>query len=73
MNDMEKIVFRDMLQKTYYYKRIPTKGRVSSHDRYIKNGLDNEVRRILNLNTKLKGKGIEKIIIPYNIFESTLN
>ena len=35
MNDMEKLVFRDILQKTDYYKRLPTKGRMSGRDRYI--------------------------------------
>ena len=28
MNDLEKLVFRDILQKTDYYRRIPTKGRM---------------------------------------------
>ena len=68
MNDMEKIGFRDTLQKTDYYKRLPTKGRISGRDRYIKKDLDKEVRRLLNLDIKLKGKGIEKkIIIPSDI------
>ena len=69
MNDMDKLAFRDILQKIKYYKRISTKGRMSGRDRYIKNDLDNDVRKFLNLHTKLKGKGIEKIIIPSNIFE----
>ena len=30
MNDMEKLVLRDILQKTEFYKRLPTKGRVRS-------------------------------------------
>ena len=73
MNDMEKIVFRGILQKNDYYKRLPTKGRMSGRDRYIKFGLDDDVSRILNLDTKpktkpkLKGRGVEKIIIPSNI------
>ena len=29
---------------------------------YIKNGLDNDVRKILNLDTKLRGKGNEKLL-----------
>ena len=69
MNDTEKLVFRDILQKTDYYKRLPTKGRMSGRDRYIKYQLDNEVSRILNLNTKLKGRGVEKIITPFNIVD----
>ena len=69
MSDTEKLVFRDILQKTDYYKRLPTKGRMSGRDRFIKNDLDNDVRRILNLDIKLKGKGIEKIIIPSNIVD----
>ena len=64
-SDMEKLVFRDILQKTDYYKRLPTKGRMSGRDRYTKNDLDNDVRRILNLDTKLKGRGIEKNYHPF--------
>ena len=60
MNDMEKLVFRDILQKTDYNKRTPTKGRMSGRDKIIKIDLGADVRRILNLDTKLKGKGIEK-------------
>ena len=67
MNDKDKVVFRDMLQKTNYYNRKPIKGRKSGRDKYIKNNLDNDVRRILNLDTKLDGRGIEKIYIPSNI------
>ena len=68
MSDMEKIVFRDLLSKTGYYSRKSTKGKPSGLDNYIKNNLDNDVARILNLDTKpkLKGKGVEKIIIPSN-------
>ena len=33
MNDKDKVVFRDMLQKTIYYDRIPTKRRMSSRDK----------------------------------------
>ena len=69
MSDMEKLVFRDILQKTDYYKRLPTKCRMSGRDKYIKNDLDNDVRKILNLDTKLKGKGIEKIINPSNLVD----
>ena len=69
MNDMDKINSRDVLQKTEYYNRKPTEGRISSRDRYIKNNLDNDIRRILNLDTKLYGRGIEKNIIPSNIID----
>ena len=40
---------------------------MSGRDRYIKYELEDDVRRILNLDEKLKGRGIEKIIIPSNI------
>ena len=49
-----------MLEKTGYYKRTPTKSRMSGRDRYIENDLDNDVSRILNLDTRLKGWGFEK-------------
>ena len=48
MNDKEKLVFRDFLQKTEYFERIPTKGRESGRDKKNRNDLDNDVRRILN-------------------------
>ena len=32
MNDRDKKVFRDMLQKTNFYNRIPTKRRMSGRD-----------------------------------------
>ena len=69
MNYTEKSVFRDILQKTGYYKRMPTKRRMSGRDKYNQNDLDNDVRRILNLDTTLKGNGIEKIISPSNIID----
>ena len=75
MSDMEKLVFTDILLKTDYYKRLPTKGRMSGRDRYIKFELDNDVSRILNLDTKpktkpkLKGRGVEKNIVPSNIID----
>ena len=69
LNDADKVVFRDILLKTGYYKRLPTKGRQTGRDKYIRNELDDDVRRILNLDTKLSGKGIEKIIIPSNIID----
>ena len=58
MTDKDKLIFRDILQKTGYYNRKPTKGHLTGRDRYIKNDLDNDVSRILNLDTKLKGRGI---------------
>ena len=69
MNDTEKLVFRDILQKTNYYNRIPTTRRLSGRDRYIEKDHDNDVRRILNLDTKLKGRGIKKKIFPSNIID----
>ena len=54
MSDTEKSVFRDILQKTNYYTRIPTKGKPSGRDRYIRYDLDNDVAKILNLDIKLK-------------------
>ena len=67
MSDKDKLIFRDILQKTGYYNRKFTKGRLTGRDRYINYDLDDDVSRILNLDTKLKGRGIEKIIIPSNI------
>ena len=69
MNDMDKVVFRDMLQKTDYYNRIPTKVRISGRDKYIKNNLDSVVRKIFSLDTKLKGRRIEKNVNPSNIID----
>ena len=69
MNDTEKLVFRGILHKTNYYSRLPTKARMSGRDSYIKIDLDNDVRRTLNLDTILRGEGVEKIIIPSNIID----
>ena len=69
MNDNEKLVFRDLLQKTKLCNRSPTKGRMSGRDRYVRNNLDDVVGRVLNLDNKLKGGGIEKFIIPINIID----
>ena len=52
MSDTEKVVFRDILSKTGYYNRKPTKGRMSGRDRYIQKDLDNDVRKILDLDKK---------------------
>ena len=58
-----------MLEKTIYFDHTPTKGSLSGRDKQIKNNLDNVVKRILNADTKLDGRGIEKIIIPSNIID----
>ena len=42
---------------------------MTCRDRYIKYDLGKDVSRILNLDTKLKGRGIEKIIIPSTIID----
>ena len=42
---------------------------MTGRDRYIKYDLDKDVSRILNLDTKLKGRGVEKIIIPSNTID----
>ena len=69
MNDMDKVVFRDILLKTSFNNRKPSKRRMSGCDKFIKNNLDNDVRRNLILDTKLNGTGIEKIIIPSDIID----
>ena len=69
MTDKNKLISRDILQKTGYYDRKPTKGRLTGRDRYIRYDLDNDVTRILTLHTKLKGRRVENIIIPSNIIE----
>ena len=58
MTDTEKVVFKHMVSKTKYYSRKFTKRKMSVRHRYIKNDLDNDVIGILNLDTKLKGRGI---------------
>ena len=69
MTDKDILIFRDISQKIDSYKPKPTKGCMSGRDRYIKYDLDNDVMRILNLDTKLSGRGIEKIIIPFNVID----
>ena len=59
-DDMDKVVFRDMLTETNYYNRITSKCRMSRRDRYIQNNLKTDVRRFLNSDTKLDVRGIEK-------------
>ena len=56
MNANDKVAFRDILQKTNCYNCIRSKARISGRDKYIGNHLDNDVRRISNLDTKLGGK-----------------
>ena len=69
LSDKDKLIFRDILVKTGYYKHKHGKGRMQGRDRYIRYELDNDVIRIMNLNTKIKEKGVEKIIIPSNIID----
>ena len=69
LSDKDKLIFRDILVKTGYYNHKHGKGRMQGRDRYIRYDFDNDVIRIMGLNTKLKGKGIEKIIIPSNIID----
>ena len=69
LNINEKVVLRDFLSKTGYYIRKPSKGKSSGLDNYIKNKVDDDVRKILDLDIKLKGKGAEKMIIPSNIID----
>ena len=69
MTNKDKLIFRDILQKTGFHNRKPTKSRLTGCDGYIKNDLDNDVMRIPILETNLKGRGVEKIIIPTNIID----
>ena len=39
MNDLDKVVFGDMLQKKYYYNHKPTNGRTTGRDRCIKKNI----------------------------------
>ena len=48
MTDKYNLIFRDILQKTGYYNRKPTKGHLTGRDRYIKHDLDKDISRILN-------------------------
>ena len=64
---MEKVISRDNLEKTNYNNSKRQKGPMSGRDRFIQNKHDDDVRKILNLDKQLKGRGIEKIIIPSNI------
>ena len=69
MDDMNEVVFRDLLHKTNYKNCTPLIGRTSGGDKTIKNNLDDVVRRILILDDKLKGKGIGKITSLSNIID----
>ena len=69
MSETEKVVFRDILLRTIYNTNIAGKGKMSGRDTYIKYELDNEVRRILNLDKQFKGRGVEKNVIPSNIID----
>ena len=69
MSDTEKVIFREILQKTNYINRKRKKGPMSGRDRNIQNKLDDDVRKTLNLDKQLKGRGVEKIIIPSNIID----
>ena len=66
---MDKVVFRDMLQKTGHCNRITTRKSSSGRDKYTKNVLDDELKRFLNLDTKREGKGIETFILPFYIID----
>ena len=46
-----------------------TKGRMSGRDKYIKVNLDNDARKILILDSKLKGRVVEKNTAPSNIID----
>ena len=69
MNDMEKFIFRDILQETNFKNRNRQKGPMPGRDRYIQNKLDDDVRKNLNLDKQLKSRGIEKIFIPSNMID----
>ena len=69
LTDKDKLNFRDISEKTGYYNRKPTKSQLTGRDIYIKYDPDKDVIRILNLDTKLKGRGIEKNIPPSNIID----
>ena len=69
MTDKDKLIFTDTLQKTGYYNRKHTKRHLTARDRYMKYDLGNDVSRILNLDTKLKGRGVEKIFVASNIID----
>ena len=42
---------------------------MSRRDKYIQKNLDDDVSRILILVTKLKGRGVEKILKPSNVID----
>ena len=67
-SDIDQLASRDMLHTTKKYDREHTKGQISRCDKQIKNDLNKDVRRSLNLGTKHEGNGFEKSIIPSNIY-----
>ena len=69
MSNREKVDFRDILQTTTYNRYKLGKEKKAGRDRYIKYELDDDLRNNLFLNKKLKGRGIEKIVIPSNIID----
>ena len=69
MSDTEKVIFRDILQKTNYINRKRKKGPVSGRDKYKQNKLEDDVRKILKLDKQPNGRRVEKIIIPSNIID----
>ena len=64
-----KLFLEISYEKTNYDNRKRQKGPMSGPERYIQNKLDDDVRRILNLDKQLKGRGVEKIIVPSNIVD----
>ena len=60
--DEGKLIFRDILQKKGYYNRKLTKSWLTGRGRYIKYDLDNDVINFLNLDNKLKGRGVENFL-----------
>ena len=52
MSDKDKVIFRDFILKTGYYKYKRGKGIMSGGDKNIRYELDNEVRRILDIDEK---------------------
>ena len=45
MTDNDKVIFRDILQKTGFYNRKTTKGRLSGCGSSTKNDLDKDVKK----------------------------
>ena len=64
-----KVFLEISYKKTNYINRKRQKGPMSGRDRYIQNKLNDDVIKILNLDEQLKGRGVEKIIIPSNVID----